>query len=345
MKFAQPLFVLLLAARAIFAADAPPASLLPPDAKVVLGIQLQKLIESPMLQNAISQAQTANNATWMKTISTLGFDPLKDLDEVWLATTADGQNPPALVLAKGRFNLARLTLAAKPYHDVPVFEFEQGAGGMIAFLDASTVVAGDKSMVQAALERRASTAAPSALVQRIAGLRERYDIWGLGEQEGGLAPVAGTEGKGLESIDRFQFGLALHNDLELGAEIHAKSEEDVQKLGMMLGLLNMMVKSQNPSSGVRFDVAAEQGTFKVSVKVPEAELKKGLEQQNGAFSQLFTSAAAKPAPRISAVAAPPESPVPASAPAPAAKAPAKPAQQVTDKDGNTVILTLPGAKR
>src|ERR1039458_6098819 len=107
MKLAQSLLVLLLAVRAVPAADTALADFFPAGTKIVFGINVRKVAESPLAQAGLAQAKAqvqaqAAAADWLKLASLAGFDPLRDIDEVLVATNAEGQNPPSLIVVRGR---------------------------------------------------------------------------------------------------------------------------------------------------------------------------------------------------------------------------------------------------
>jgi hypothetical protein len=323
MKLAQSLLVLLLAVRAVPAADATLTDLFPAGTKVVFGINVRKVAASPLAQAGLTQAKAqvqaqAAAADWLKIASLAGFDPLRDIDEVLLATNGEGPNPPSLIVATGRFDVARLAQGARRYLDVPLLGGDNPTDAVVALLNPSTALAGDRPTVLATLDHLGNGAQiDPALAQRIAAARARYDIWGLGDRpEGFVAPA--PQASGLESIDRFQFGVSLSHGLELGAEVHARSPKDAEQIGAMLGMLQAMVKAKQPTAGsAKFDVHAEDGTFQLAMTIPEAELLKAVRMQTGAPTQAVAANPAKPTPPA----------------------------MVFDNDGNTVILTLPGGKK
>jgi hypothetical protein len=282
MKLAQPLLVFLLAVRAIPAADRSLTDFFPAGTKVVFGINVRKVAESPLAQAGLTQAKAqvqaqAAAADWLRIASLAGFDPLRDIDEVLVATNGEGQNPPSLIVATGRFDVARLAQGAKRYLDVPLLGGDKPTDGVVALLNASTALAGDRPTVLATLDHLGNGAQiDPALAQRIAAARGRYDIWGLGDRpEGFVAPT--PEASGLESIDRFQFGVSVSHGLELGAELHARSPKDAEQIGAMLGMVQAMIKAKQPTSAsAKFDVHAEDGTFQLTMTIPEAELLKAV---------------------------------------------------------------------
>ncbi|MGA2195109.1 MAG: hypothetical protein ABSH40_07545 [Bryobacteraceae bacterium] len=326
MKLAQSLLVLLLAVRAIPAADRSLTDFFPAGTKVVFGINVRKVAASPLAQAGLTQAKTqlqaqAAAADWLKIASLAGFDPLRDIDEVLVATNGEGQNPPSLIVVTGRFDVERLAQGANRYLDVPVLGGDNPTDGVVALLSPSTALAGDRPTVLAALDHLGSGAQIDRdLAQRIAAARRRYDIWGLGDRPEGFVPPT-PQASGLESIDRFQFGVSVSHGLELGAEVHARSPKDAEQIGAMLAMVQAFIKAKQPTAGsAKFDVHAEDGTFQLTMTIPEADLLKAV--------QMHTVA---PAPAVAAKPAVPTAPAVS--------------RMVFDNDGNTVILTLPGGKK
>src|SRR5438477_5875408 len=112
--------LLLLAAQAAFAGDALP-DFLPPGTKMMFGIQVRQITGSSLAKGVMPDSK-AMGADWQKVVTLAGFDPLKDVEEVLIASTGKGENPPVLLVARGTFNAGRFSANAKPYHGVPVME-------------------------------------------------------------------------------------------------------------------------------------------------------------------------------------------------------------------------------
>jgi hypothetical protein len=146
----------------------------------------------------------------------------------------------------------------------------------------------------------------------------------------------------LGCIDRFQFGMQLASGLELDAEVHARSAKDAEKLTAALDMIAAVLKGlDTPTSAAKFDAQADGGTLKLTVSIPDEELKTAIQ---AALSPVPVSAAgvasesAENGPNATSEATP-------GAPATPAAAPPKQAQpKVLDKTTDTVILTLPGKK-
>src|ERR1022692_3023788 len=101
MKLAQPLLVFLLAVRAIPAADRSLTDFFPAGTKVVFGINVRKVAESPLAQAGLTQAKAqvqaqAAAADWLRIASLAGFDPLRDIDEVLVATNRGRAKTPSI---------------------------------------------------------------------------------------------------------------------------------------------------------------------------------------------------------------------------------------------------------
>src|SRR5437016_14188577 len=113
--------VLLLAGRPAAAAGA--SDFFPPETKVVIGIQVRHALE---LVGTLPGDLVVKNPI-------AGFDPLKDLDEVFIATSGKGDSPPALMVLRGRFDVAKIGREPKP-----IDAGMMGAGtGVMAFVDAT----------------------------------------------------------------------------------------------------------------------------------------------------------------------------------------------------------------
>lgn len=316
-------FIYLLAVCLLPAAEGSLPGYLPPETRALIGVRLRSLAKSPLFREAASQA-SASGADWMTVASMIGFDPLKDIDEVLIASASDRPNAPALLVVRGRFNVARLANDAKRYRGVPVLTSGgKGAESVIALLDSSTALAGDTDLVHAAIDHRGSASAVSEeLLQRAETLRERYDVWGVGTVPTGAASNV-SQAPGLDAVDRFEFGVILSNGIEASAELHARTQKDMEKLATSVQFLKAMTATRPgaPASKVKFETQMVGESLKLSVVVPEAELRKAMQSRTTAMRPMMIS----PVPGTPVVSAP---------------APAKP--PVVNSNGDTVVVTLPG---
>jgi hypothetical protein len=334
------LSVFLLALPACAAEDSGAFDLLPPGARIVFGMRVRAVVNSSLAQSLSSEILGASG-DWQKLVAGVGFDLLHDLDEVVLASTGEGKEAPVLIVARGTFDTARLAAQAKPYHGVPLVTMGEkvstgGKPAILAILDGSTVLTGDPEEVKAAIDRRGSpTQLDPAFAARIAGYRQRYEIWGVADNPAGLARrLSDSSGpQPFDSIDRFQLGLGLNHGLEIAAELHARSAEDAAQLTSTLRLLEGMFKASQPSAnaGTKLRIESAEGTLKIALAVSEDDLKKAIAQQR--------SAAAR-------AAAPVRAPVPAPTPAPvriqSSESPTRPGVQ--SGNGGTSVFTLPSRR-
>jgi len=300
------------------AADGPVPDFVPPATNAVIGLHLRAVIDSGLVQSLGAEVFKSAGAAWTSSSPFPGVDPLKDLDEIVIASTVEGDHPPALVICRGRFPVDEIAKGAERYHGVAIRQVQ--GGNAMALLDASTILAGDLKDVRAAIDRREAHTAglEPALAERAGELSARYAIWGVGSLPHGYHPPSGGP-DGLASLDRFDFGIALSQGLELAATLHVRAPEDAQKLAAALQFVQMMVKAQPESSGAKIETHVQNGTLSLSLALTEEALKKAIVQQRAAIGQALSQTAAKP-------------PV------------SKETKIVTDEEGNSVQVTLPGRR-
>ena len=294
MKFTAGLLILAAAAPA-FSAEAPSlVDLMPANSQIVFGVHVRQLLDSKLAQSLSAEMKTSG-AELKSLIPVSGFNPETDLDEILLASTGEGKNPPVLVAARGTFPVEQLAAGATQYHGVPLLEVQsktQPAG--FAFLDSSTVLAGDLAAVKAAIDRgpMVNGFAP-AFATRIAKYREQYAIWGIAKAPAGLAKRLSSETGASnpqmwDSIDRLQFGIGLAKGLDIAAELHARTGAEGAKLAASLQFFQAMLKASQPSlngNGTNISInPTADGSVKIALAIPEAELEMGLKSRMQAGS-------------------------------------------------------------
>src|SRR5579872_2531287 len=134
------------------AADGPVPDYVPAGTRAVIGFHLRTIIDSSLVQSLGADLFKNAGAKWTASSPFPGIDPLKDLDEVIIASTMNGDHPPSLVICHGRFNLAQLQKGAHRYRGVAIKEIQDGDG--IALLDAGTLLGGNMNELRAAIDRR-----------------------------------------------------------------------------------------------------------------------------------------------------------------------------------------------
>jgi hypothetical protein len=315
MKRWPAVCVFAWAVAAAVAADAPLSELAPPGTKVAIGINVRAVLDSAVMKELPKEfgAQEKDVAAGLAgSLHIAGFDPLKDVDQVWLLAAGTDNKAPMLVVVRGRFDAEKLANGAKRYKGIPIMDGGQGAIGL---LGSEVAIAGDTLQVQAAIDRLGSGAQlDPELKARIEAVTARYDIWGIGEIPEGVAiPTTGTP-PGPSSIDRFMFGLTLRQGESLTAEFHTRSTEDAANMTAYLSMIQSAWKERNKDSTSTLDVQSENGTFRISVVVPEEELQKGLDKMRALMAagvKAGAQPAAAPAPAMpETAAAPPAAPSP-----------------------------------
>lgn len=322
---------LLVFARLSAAADAPVPDFVPPATNALMGFNLRAVIDSGMVQRLGSDLFKSASAQWTSSSPVPGVDPLKDLDDVVIASTVEGDHAPALVICRGRFPMDETGNSVERYHGVPIRQTPDG--NAMALVDSGTMLAGELKEVRAAIDRREAHAAGMnpELAKRAGELSARYAIWGVGDLAHGYHPANGNP-QGLGSLDHFDFGIALSQGLELAATLHVRAPEDAQKLAAAVQLVQMMVKAQPESGGTKIETHFENGTLSLSLALTEEALKKAIEQQRAAFERGLSQSAAHPSLSQPLSPAAPKPPV------------SKETKIVTDDRGNSVQVTLPGRR-
>jgi hypothetical protein len=312
----------------VFAAGVDPTllALVPPDAKALAGIQVSQAQSTPIGQALVAQIQLDANAN--NAMAAAGFDPRRDLREILAsfgAAAADG-NTQAVLIGRGSFHPDKIAAAAvavgatlSTYRGVQLIESKpsgQGRGlgpaganssGMIAFLDASTMLAGDPASVKAAIDRHSAHAVfsgPLADRARLMGMSN--DAWIITvAPASGASPAAalGAQVDGpfaniLQAALQFSAGLKFSAaQVTLSAEVLTRSPQDAQSMADVLKFAVQMLRQNRPqgnaSPGPSLADAAQISTvgsaMHVLVSVPEQQLE-----------QLFLPRAAAPAKRAAA---------------------------------------------
>ncbi len=307
-------WIALLLAGSAWAADFPMPEFVPPGTTLVMGIQLRRILDSPLGKRI---TEDAGHAAIAAQAQFGGIDFLKDVDQMLLATSGTGKETPALIVMKGRFHETE----GQRYHGVSILTVPQHPDQLLAIVDPSTAIGGTVALVHAAIDRRGDDSARSPeMAQRIAALAGQYDVWGLGDH----LPPSGEPGQ-LDSVDAFSFGAALRDGLHMNAEVHLRSAADAAKMTASIRMLQAMIQSQ--SGATQFHLAAEGSTLKLAVEIPEAELKKGIEAQKAAIAAAVMGQMSAAKPQLGKL---------------RIEKPKAEAKIVTNEKGETVHITLPG---
>ncbi len=343
MNLCRAVLLLILPALVVRAAEPVPVDLLPPGTRILIGCSLRSLADSPLLKGLstdigkvdFSQAKASfgDAAGWA------GVNPLKDLDSIVLAADGSGKNARGLAVLRGRFP-AEPQKNARIYRGVPVLEDPKDPSRSLAVLDTGTAIAGSAAEVRAAIDRRGKAPAlVPKIAARFAELAASFDFWGVGDLPDGITPATAPT-KELQSIDYFEFGATLRDGLRFRGEFHVKTAQQAAEMQSSLQMIEAMLKAKSPAGGGTFDLRVENGSLKLELFVPEAELRKAMVAQKGNLAGILQrgigmSQAVAAQPLLIQGNGPTRPAVP--------PAPASTGFTVTDPRGDTVTVMLPGA--
>jgi hypothetical protein len=167
------------------AADPQLLNLVMPDAKVLGGINVQQAKGTQFGQFVLNQMQT--HETELQQLAALtGFDPRRDVRELLVASDGTPDSKTGLAVAKGTFDVGKISALAAThgvvtelYNGVTILEDPKTQTHGIAFLDGSTVAAGDIASVKGAIDRQNSPQPLPAAVLLQINQWGSQDAWGV----------------------------------------------------------------------------------------------------------------------------------------------------------------------
>ncbi|MEO8371858.1 MAG: hypothetical protein ABI806_21910 [Candidatus Solibacter sp.] len=184
---AQILTATLLAAFSgvLSAADPQLLNLVMPDAKVLAGLNVEQAKGTQFGQFVLNQLQT-QDADLQKLVTLTGFDPRRDVRELLVASTGV-QDKTGLALARGQFDISKITALAilhgvktENYNGINILSEPSKKEVGLAFLDSTTVAAGDIANVKGAIDRlRTPQSLPAAVSVKVNQWSNSQDAWGI----------------------------------------------------------------------------------------------------------------------------------------------------------------------
>lgn len=276
------------------AADSGLLSLAPGNTKVVMGLHVDRSVNSPFGQFLMKQMQK-DDSDFQKFVTATGFDPRRDLTEVITVTSAD-QKGHGLVLARGTFDLGKIQAAATQqgaaftnYKDVQVITGKSGNDGWIAFLDSRTALVGDSGSVKAAIDRRGGASALDfKLSSKVQDVSNRYDAWMVS-----TAPMSNFAGKMpdpqmngalkgdmIQGIEMASGGIQFGSNIQIAGEAVTRSDKDASALVDVVKFLAGMVQLNRDKPEVSnlasildsLTLKSSGNTMSLSLTVPEPQL-------------------------------------------------------------------------
>ena len=289
MRLARGIGLLLVTAGWACAADPGLVELIMPDAHLVIGMDFARIRTSAVgemfrtgLQAGMQQAGAG--AELQGVFAQLGFNPFDEIQELVVATTGAGKNPPTLVAMRGSARLRQLM-------ESQVMRSRPGAPGLTSIGDI--LVGGDEAQVRAAKVRHGRGASlHGAMAKRIAEMSANYDVWVISNipvstlaqnMKDAKGPALGNM-QALQSIEQFSAGIGMRNDFVLQIEAVTHDAKSAGALGdsvqMLLAMAQQGAAGKDPSAEdalKRVEFGVQGKVVRLGIKVPAEEMKKQME--------------------------------------------------------------------
>lgn len=299
MRPILPLLLLALAAP-LAAVDPGLMDLAGPETNFVLGVRVSAIADSPLVKDML--AKTAEGEAGVGgLLEAMGDNPLEDLEELLLLGRMDpgqsNEEMDGLLLARGNFADDRVRKAfcsdgctEENYSGAQLFHGKhEGEEATFVKLSNRYAAAGKVERVKALLQRRATGAKPqlaSELNDWVRGL-DKHHLWLAAKgpfeapsSEGGGPPI----GQMVEKLTGLGLGITLGDDVELGLQVQAESEEAATELHTMTQGLLMLFTMGGQQEGSEPNEAAalleslqlrrEGGRVLANLRIPAEQLEK-----------------------------------------------------------------------
>lgn len=288
----------LLSSLAFAGVDSQLLGLIPTNAKVVSGIQIEQGKNSRFGQYMLSRMQSDNNGL-QKLITETGFDPRRDLREAVFASDGVPQNPQFTILVRGSFDPQKIVEAAKAkgsvvekYAGVDLILAKDQKDRGFAFLDSSLAVLADRATLRSIVSRRNEVSPlDNDLLNKIQELSNTNDAWFVSLVPTSSMPFAMHPGntknssmhaEAIQSIQQSSGGVHFGDQVALQMEALTRSGKDATALGDVIRFMASMVQMQRSSKGPRAEIVSswldqmslktEGNTVKVALSIPEQQL-------------------------------------------------------------------------
>lgn len=282
------------------ASDPQLLKLVMPNAKVVSGVDIDKVMLTPFGRFFLNQLP-APDPGFQEFVTATGFDPRRDIHEILMASPGEPGKKSGLLLVRGDFDAARIMALAKSigrpaenYHGVDILA---GGGGKthaisqaLAFLSNSIAVAGDVDSVRGAIDRRNSGSGVSdaGLSSKVASTSVSQDAWVVSivpiSSFAGAVPnknVSGAlQGDLIKGIQQSSGGVRFGSTIEISGELTARNDQDASSLADVVKFFMSMAQMSSPTSGNsevssllhNLTVNTEANAVKVSLSIPENDV-------------------------------------------------------------------------
>ena len=252
--------ICFLCPAAFLSAAQPSWELAPPDAKILLGVDVRGLRNSS-LSDSITPQMRAQMQAPMAMLHVPRAELLDDIDSVFLASTASlssasksvapadppkagaagAKASPAFVLViTGTFpdeHLRPLLKGAHPsYKGINVYRGTGADPTSVAVLDEHTILMGDDKSIYRAIDRKTTgVKAQGPLLARARELAGANEIWIVArDSSGALQKATGPAAMFASEIEGLDLGLAVRDGFNMDISLATKSEAGAEALAQLL---------------------------------------------------------------------------------------------------------------
>ncbi len=296
MRLTAFLAFLAVSTGLLSAADPVLVNLVMPDAKIMSGVNVTKAKISPFGQFLLLSLPA--DAGLNQFVSTTGFDPRQDLQEVLMASNGTAGN--RLILGRGQFNPAKIAAAAVAdgkgttsiYNGAQLIlpKAANSKEAMAFLLDgtSSTIaLAGDVASVKAAIDRRNSANSIDVKLSQKLATYGATDAWTASivplsslKVDTGSSPLGGVlKGDLLQKVQSTSGSITLSSQVAILAEAITDTDANATALGDVVKFLASMIQMQGGNTAVpvstllkSLNITTDHNTLKVDLTIPEDQL-------------------------------------------------------------------------
>jgi hypothetical protein len=259
MKLIRYALGFAVAAGLSFGADAVLLGLVPADARMVAGLDVDRARNSVFGQKILNEIKEEESG-FRKLVDDTGFDPRRDLRYVLMASSGLPGPASATVAVRGTFDITKITQLAESkgavsslYRGIQMWapgKTEKSGQGAVAFLDTTLAVFGSEASVKAVIDAKLAgkAAMPAALAAKVAQWSGN-DAWfvstaslsemGVGKT-GQNAILPG--GLAVDSIKEAAAGVRFSQNIDISGDVLARSAQDAAALADVMRFVASMIR-------------------------------------------------------------------------------------------------------
>jgi hypothetical protein len=284
------------------AADPQLLTLVMPDAKVLAGVNVEQAKGTQFGQFVLNQLQT-HDTQMQQLVALTGFDPRRDVRELLVASDGVPGGKTGLALAKGNFDAAKLTAMAivqgvvtEVYNGITILKEPKTQQAGMAFLDATTVAAGDIASVKGAIDRlKTPQSLPADVAVKVNQWSNSQDAWGITTvPPSSLVPAGAVTGKpgapnpimnAGQNVQSAAGGVKFGDNVVFSGEAQCDTAQNAKTLGdvaQMLVNIAQMQAGQDATAAALIksvSVTASGTTVRVMASLPQDVFQQMLQPQ------------------------------------------------------------------